>query len=156
MSDESRQAPPSDAGARSVTMERVAPTKFTVTNERGGQITTGSGSDADFMPGELLLAAIGACTGVDLDILVSRRAEPLALRIEVGATKVRDELGSRLTDIVVTYDGEFPEGSDGDEARAMVPKIVARSREKLCTVGRTVEVGTPISDVITDQQASNR
>ena len=157
MTSEARQAPPSDAGARSVTMQRVAPNKFTVTNARGGQITTGAGADIDFTPGELLLAAIGACTGVDLDILVSRRAEPLSLQIQVDGTKIRDELGSRLTDLVVTYDAQFPEGAEGDEARAMVPKIVARSREKLCTVGRTVETGTPIRDVIRDQaDASNR
>lgn len=150
MSGEIRQAPPAEEGRRAVTMTRVAPNKFTVTNVRGGQLTTGAGEDADFMPGELLLAAIGACTGVDLDILVSRRAEPVTLRIEVAGEKTKDEQGSRLTDLTVTYQAEFPEGEAGDAARAMVPKIVAKSREKLCTVGRTVEIGTPIRDEFGD------
>lgn len=131
---------------RAVTMTRVAPTKFTVTNVRGGQITTGSGKDADFTPGELLLAAIGACTGIDTDILTARRAEPVSFRIGVDAEKVRDEQGSRLTDLVVTFDVQFPDGPDGDAAREVLPQIVERSRQKLCTVGRTVEIGTPIRD----------
>lgn len=131
---------------RAVTMTRVAPTKFTVTNVRGGQITTGTGQDTDFTPGELLLAAIGACTGIDTDILVSRRAEPTSFRIEVTGEKIRDDLGSRLTDLAVTFDVALPEGPEGDAAREVLPKAVARSREKLCTVGRTVEVGTPIRD----------
>jgi putative redox protein len=131
---------------RAVTMTRVAPSKFTVTNARGGQITTGIEEDADFTPGELLLAAIGACTGVDTDILISRRAEPISFRIEVSGEKVRDELGNHLTNLLSTYDVVLPEGPEGDAAREMLPKIVAKSREKLCTVGRTVEIGTPIRD----------
>lgn len=131
---------------RAVTMTRVAPTKFTVTNPRGGQVTTGTGKDADFTPGELLLAAIGACTGVDTDILTSRRAEPMSFRIETSGDKVNDEQGSHFENLLVTFDVRFPEGPDGDAAREILPKIVARSREKLCTVGRTVEIGTPIRD----------
>lgn len=127
-------------------MTRVAPAKFTVTNARGGQVTTGIGEDADFTPGELLLAAIGACTGVDTDLLTSRRAEPVSFRIETAGEKVRDEQGSHFEDLVVTFDVQFPEGPDGDAAREILPKVVARSREKLCTVGRTVQLGTPIRD----------
>ena len=133
-------------GRRVVSMTRVAPTKFTVTNVRGGQLTTGSGKDTDFTPGELLLAAIGACTGIDADILTSRRAEPITFRIEVAGDKLRDDQGSHLDNLVTTFDVSFPEGPAGDEAREMLPKIVARSREALCTVGRTVEIGTPIRD----------
>ena len=142
--DDQQQTSPE--GRRAVTMERTAAKKFTVTNARGGRITTGAGEDSDFTPGELLLAAIGACTGVDVDILVSRRAEPLAMRIEVAGEKVKDEHGNRLDDLVVTFDAQFPEGASGDAAREVLPKVVARSRASLCTVGRTVEIGTPIRD----------
>lgn len=141
---------------RAVTMTRVAPTKFTVTNVRGGQITTGSGGDADFAPGELLLAAIGACTAVDVDIVTARRAEPLSFRIEVTGEKVRDEQGSHLTDLLATFDVRFPEGPEGDAARELLPKMVQQSREKLCTVGRTVEIGTPIRDEFGTVSASPR
>lgn len=61
---------------------------------------------------------------------------------------MRDELGSHLTQIQVTFQVRFPAGARGDEARAVLPEIVQRSHDKLCTVGRTVEIGTDIGTVI--------
>ncbi len=75
-----------------MSIERVAAGSYTVTNERGGTITVGRGADGEFSPVELLLAAIGACTAIDVDVLTSRRAEPTAFTVEVGAEKVRDAL----------------------------------------------------------------
>jgi uncharacterized OsmC-like protein len=133
---------------RTVTVERTAPGVFTVTNTRGGQITFGTGGDADFTPTELLLAAIGGCTSIDVDILTSRRAEPEEFQVRVDANKVRDDAGNRLTDIEVTFQIRFPAGGPGDEARAILPDVVKKSHDRLCTVGRTVEVGTPIATKI--------
>jgi uncharacterized OsmC-like protein len=130
---------------RKVAVERTAAGRFTVTNARGGRITLGTGSDADFTPTEVLLAAIGGCTAIDVDILTSRRAEPELFSIEVDADKVRDDDGNRLTGIVVTFRVEFPDGAEGDAARAVLPDAVRRSHDRLCTVGRTVELGTPIA-----------
>ena len=42
----------------------------------------------------------------------------------------------------------FPEGEDGDKARALLPDVVRKSHDRLCTVSRTVELGTPIADRI--------
>jgi len=61
---------------RQVAIERIANSRYTVTNERGGQITIGSGGGTD---------------------------------------------------------------------RALLPDAVKRSHESLCTVSRTVELGTPIA-----------
>lgn len=130
---------------RQVSIERVANSRYTVTNARGGQITVASGDDPDFTPVELLLTAIGACTAVDVDILTSRRAEPESFQVTVGAEKVRDRQGNRLTDIVVTFRVAFPDGEDGDKARALLPDAVQMSHDRLCTVSRTVELGTPIA-----------
>jgi putative redox protein len=130
---------------RQVTIERVANSRYTVTNARGGQMTIGSGDGTDFTPVELLLAAIGGCTAIDVDILTSRRAEPDAFAVEVGAEKVRDRDGNHLTDIIVTFKLAFPDGADGDKARAILPDAVRQSHERLCTVSRTVELGTPIT-----------
>ena len=77
---------------RQVSIARDAAGKYTVTNERGGTIPVGTGSDGEFTPVELMLAAIGACTAVDVDVLTSRRAEPTAFTVEVGAEKIRDTL----------------------------------------------------------------
>ena len=131
---------------RQVSLSRTANSKYVVTNDRGGQITIGSGGDGtDFTPVELLLAAIGGCTAIDVDILTSRRAEPSSFAIDVGAEKIRDAGGNRLTDITVTFRVAFPSGEGGDKARALLPDAVRQSHERLCTVSRTVELGTPIT-----------
>jgi putative redox protein len=134
-------------GHRQVRIERTAAGRYTVTNERGGTISVGSGGagGADFTPVELLLAAIGGCTAADVDVLTSRRAEPTGFTVEVGAEKVHDRAGSRLTDIAVTFRVAFPDGEAGDAARDLLPGAVRRSHDALCTVGRTVELGTPIA-----------
>lgn len=134
---------------RQVTIERVANSMYTVTNSRGGQITIGSGGGTDFTPVELLLTAIGGCTAIDVDILTSRRAEPSSFVIEVGAEKVRDEKGrNQLEDITVTFRISFPEGEDGGKARELLPDAVRRSHQSLCTVSRTVYLGTPVTSRI--------
>ena len=136
------------SGHRSVTVERTAQGVFTAANTRGGQLTFGTGSGTEFTPSELLLAAIGGCTAIDVGVLTSRRAEPDRFQVQVEADKVRDAAGNRLTGIQVTFQITFPAGGPGDEARAILPDAVKKSHDRLCTVGRTVEVATPISTVI--------
>jgi putative redox protein len=133
---------------RTVTVERATQGVFTVTNTRGGQITFGTGGGTEFTPTELLLAAIGGCTAIDVDILTSRRAEPDRFAVRVDADKIRDEAGNRLTDIQVTFQITFPAGGPGDAALAVLPDAVKKSHDRLCTVGRTVETGTPITTAI--------
>jgi putative redox protein len=126
-----------------------APSDYTATNARGGTITVGTADTTDFSPVELLLVAIGTCTAIDVDVLTSRRAEPDSFTVAVDAEKLRDEKGrNSLTDIAVTFRIRFPEGEGGDKARALLPDAVKRSHEQLCTVSRTVELGTPVTLVI--------
>jgi putative redox protein len=129
---------------RTVTIERIASGEFAAVNSRGGKVIFGTGSGSDFTPTELLLAAIGGCTSIDVDILTSRRAEPERFEVRVDADKVRDDNGNRLTGIEVTFRIAFPAGEEGDAARAVLPDVVRKSHDRLCTVGRTVEIGTPI------------
>ncbi|WP_152360637.1 OsmC family protein [Microlunatus speluncae] len=133
-----------DPSLRTVSLSRDGAGAFTATNVRGGIVSVGS-ADSDFTPVELLLAAIGACTAVDVGTVTARRAEPESFQVRVDAHKVRDEQGNRLTDLAVTFEVRFPDGAAGDAARELLPKIVAQSHDRLCTVGRTVEVGTPIA-----------
>lgn len=130
---------------RTVTVRRVASRRFAAENDRGGEIAFGTGDGTDFTPIELLLAAVGGCTAIDVDILTSRRAEPDAFDVAVDAEKIRDDYGNRLTDITVTFRVRFPATAQGDEARAILPDVVRKSHDKLCSVGRTIEVGTPIA-----------
>jgi uncharacterized OsmC-like protein len=131
-----------------VSIERLAPGRFAAVNQRGGKVSFGMGADADFTPSELLLASIAGCTAIDVDILTSRRAEPESFEVDIGADKIRDDDGNRLTDIVVTFRARFPAGTDGDAAREALPTAVQRSHDRLCTVGRTVELGTTITPEI--------
>lgn len=132
-----------DSVHRAVFIDRVAAGKFTVSNDRGGRIDIGT-DDADFTPVELLLAAIGGCTSIDVDILTSRRAEPESFRVAVRAEKVRDDNGNHLADVEVSFQVLFPAGERGDAARVLLPEAIRRSHDRLCTVSRTVELGTPI------------
>ena len=127
---------------RSVTVERTAGGGHEAVNVRGGRLRIGPGDDGDFTPTELMLVAIGACTGIDVATLTSRRAEPESFVVRVDASKVRDDAGNRLDDIVVTFQIVLPGTEAGAAARDLVPGFVQRSHDRLCTVSRTVELGT--------------
>jgi putative redox protein len=130
---------------RTVTITRTSVGRYTAANGRGGTLHFGTGDVDDFTPVELLLVAIGGCTAVDVDILTTRRAEPESFVVQVDGEKVRDEGGNRMQDVSVTFRLSFPAGEGGDAARTLVPGAVKRSHERLCTVSRTVELGTPVA-----------
>ena len=130
---------------RTVTITRTAAGRYTAANGRGGTLDFGTGDVADFTPVELFLAAVGGCTAVDVDIFTTRRAEPESFQVEVGGEKVRDQDGNRMDDLTVTFRLRFPDGEGGDAARALLPEAVQRSHDRLCTVSRTVELGTPVT-----------
>lgn len=139
-----------DDTLRSVEIERTGLGGYTVRNTRGGTLHIASGGDGDaFTPVELLLAAIGGCTGADVDFIVSKRAEPVTFRVAVSGDKVRDATGgNRMTNLTVEFMVTFAEGAQGDAAREMLPRAVTMSHDRLCTVSRTVELGTPVSPVL--------
>lgn len=131
---------------RSVRIERVSTGEYVVHNARGGTLPVGG--DA-FTPVELLLAAIGTCTATDTDMVTSRRAEPTGFTITVSGDKASDaEQGNRMTNLSVTFDVTFPDGEAGDQARKLLPRTVKLSHDKLCTVSRTVELGTEVRATI--------
>jgi putative redox protein len=132
----------------SVTIERAEVGRYTAVNARGGRIECGTGDGDRFTPTELLLVALGGCTAIDVDFLTSRRAEPDSFEISVDADKIRDQEGNHLTGIHITYRLSFPATDNGDKARAVLPDAVRQSHERLCTVGRTVQIATPITNSI--------
>ncbi|MBK3632764.1 OsmC family protein [Streptomyces sp. MBT97] len=142
----------SENSLRHVSIERTGPGRFTATNARGGTLAFGTGADTeggtDFTPVELLLAALGGCTAADVDVATARHAEPAAFTVTVTGDKISDELGNRLTDLAVTFSVGFPDGAAGDRARTILPRAVAVSHNRLCTVSRTVEIGTPVTVTI--------
>lgn len=133
---------------RSVRLDRLAVGRYEVTNQRGGTIRIGDGSDGDFSPVELLLAAIGGCTAVDADTATTRKAEPTEFTVTVRGDKISGADGNHMENLAVTFSVTFPDGGKGDDARAVLPRAVRLSHEKLCTVSRTVERGTPVAVTI--------
>lgn len=130
---------------RTVRIDRVATGEYVAHNARGATLPVGGDN---FSPVELLLAAIGACTAIDTDTATSRHAEPTDFTITVNGDKVSDDDGNRMANLSVTFNVRFPEGEGGDRARAMLPRTVALSHDRLCTVSRTVELGTEVRSLI--------
>lgn len=130
---------------RVVTLTKIGDGRFKAVNARGGETFMGQGGhDPDFTPVELLLAAIAGCSGIDVDLITGKRAEADHFEMTISGEKVRDEHGNRLIDLRLTFDVRFPEGEAGDAARAALPRALQMTRDRLCTVSRTVEAGTPV------------
>lgn len=134
----------SDQTWRSVTLRRAAAGRFVATNAKGVELTVSGRDDDAFSPVELLLAAIAGCAALDVDALTSRRAEPESFELRAGGDKLRDDSGNHLANLEVVFEVAFPPGEGGEAARSVLPDLVARSHDRLCTVTRTVERGTPV------------
>lgn len=131
---------------RSIEIAKIGPGRFKATNERGGETFFGlGGEDPDFTPVELLLAALAGCSALDVEALTSKRATSSGFTLRAEGDKVRDEGGNHLSGIRVTFDVTFPEGPEGDAARERLPGAIEMSRDRLCTVSRTVQLGADVS-----------
>ena len=130
---------------RSVTLTRTAKGSYTATNVRGGTLSIGSGQGDDFTPVELLLAAIAACSAIDVDFITGKRSEPDTFTATSSGNKIADEHGNRLVDLLLDFDIDFPDDDGGRQATEVLRRSIKQSHDRLCTVGRTVETGTPIT-----------
>lgn len=131
--------------ARSVDLTRIGEHRFKATNGRGGVLPIGEGSDPDFSPVELLLAAIAGCAAIDVDYITGKRSGPESFDVHVSGDKVRDEHGNHLTNLRVVFDVAFPAGEAGDAARGVLQSAIERSRDRICTVSRTVALPSPVA-----------
>jgi uncharacterized OsmC-like protein len=136
---------PDRASLRHIDLHKIGVGRFLATNGRGGVLPVGSGDDPDFTPVELLLAALAGCSAIDVDLITGKRAEATTFEVVAEGDKIRDEQGNRLVDLRLTFHVRFPEGEDGDRAREVLPRSIEQSRDRLCTVGRTVQLGGPIA-----------
>jgi putative redox protein len=136
-----------DETLRRVDLTRLSRARYTATNAAGATITVGEGDDS-FSPVELLLAAIAGCSAADVDYITAKRSEPERFEVTMTGHKIRDEQGNRLVDLRLAFDVVFPDDDAGRAAREVLPRSVQQSHDRLCTVSRTVEVGTPIEAVV--------
>jgi putative redox protein len=134
----------SDDTLRQLDLTQIGEGRYKAVNVRGGVLPVGSGDDPDFTPVELLLASLAGCTAIDVGAITGKRATPDSFDIHVEGHKVRDDGGSHLVDLRVTVSIVFPEGEDGDRAREVLPRAIQQTGDRLCTVGRTLQLGTTI------------
>ncbi len=130
---------------RSVTVQRTEAGRFSATSARGGSISIGTGDGPELTPVELLLAAIAACSAVDVDAITGRRATPDHFTVTASGQKISDELGNRLVDLLLDFDVRFPDSDDGRRAVEVLGRTIRQSHDRLCSVGRTVEIATPVA-----------
>jgi len=131
-----------DDSLRSVSLTRLSSGQYEATNRAGTTLRIG-GEDA-FSPVELLLAAIAGCSAIDVDLITGKRAEPNRFDATMTGDKIRDDRGNRLVNLALRFDIEFPDDDDGRAARYVLPRALQQTHDRLCTVSRTVEVGTPV------------
>lgn len=136
-----------DETLRRMDLNQVGEGRYQAVNVRGGVLPIGSGDDPDFTPVELLLAALAGCTAIDVGLITGKRAQPEEFDIRVEGHKVRDDGGSHLVDLTVNVSITFPEGEAGDRAREVLPRAIRQTGDRLCTVGRTLQLGTAIEYV---------
>ena len=135
-----------DETLRSVTLTKIGDARFKATNVRGGETFMGSGGeDPDFTPVELLLAALAGCSAIEVDLVTGKRTTAIGFDIAAEGHKVRDQHGTHLTGLRLTFDVTFPDGPEGDAARESLPRAIEMSRDRLSTVNRTVQLGADIT-----------
>lgn len=136
----------SEETLRSVELTKIGPARFKATNARGGETFMGMGGlDPDFTPVELLLAAIAGCSAIDVDLITAKRGESTQFEITAAGDKVHDESGNHMSGLRLTFDVAFAEGPEGDAAREFLPRAIAMSRDRLCIVSRTVQLGADVA-----------
>ena len=55
---------------RKISLTRTSKGEYTATNDRGGTLNLSANGTLDFTPVEALLAAVGACSSVDVDAVI--------------------------------------------------------------------------------------
>ena len=143
-----------DDTTRAVSVTRLGHGRYQAVNARGGTIEFSTGREQSFTPVELFLASIAGCAAIDVDLITSKRSEPLRFEVSMTANKVSDDHGSHLVNLAMTFDVAFADDDGGRAAAAILPDAIDRTHYRLCTVSRTVEIGTPVATAIADDAAA--
>lgn len=139
---------------RSVTLGRTGPGRYRAVNARGVELDFGH-DDSLFSPVELLLAAIGGCSSIDVDSVTSRRTEPDSFQVEVSGDYTVDDAGAhKVEDVVLDFHLRFPDTAEGRAAGALVDRLVKLSHDKDCTVSRTVQFPTAVTSRVDGRRVS--
>lgn len=127
----------------SVDVDRLATGHYKATNAAGASVEFGQGEGL-LSPVEMLLAAVAGCSAIDVDVVTARRSEAEEFTVHMEGDRVNEDGASRLADVRVNFQVSFPDDEAGRQAQSMVQRLVAISRDKDCTVSRTVENETDV------------
>jgi uncharacterized OsmC-like protein len=134
-----------DDTRRAVSLTRLSHGKYQAVNARGGTIEFSTDREQTFTPVELFLASIAGCAAIDVDFITSKRAEPIRFEVSMTGNSIRDDQGNHLVNLAMTFDIAFPDDDGGRAAAEVLPDAITRTHDRLCTVSRTVEIGTPVA-----------
>jgi uncharacterized OsmC-like protein len=122
-------------GNRRITMTADAKGNVLATNKHGVSLPIDpEGKDA-FSPLELLLAALGSCAAVDVELLMRKQRDPIVgMRVTVDG----DKEDARMQWLRVTY------AFDAEHQQKKMERAITKTEEDLCSVSRTLRMGTPV------------
>lgn len=136
-----------DPTLRSIELTRTATARYVARNAAGAELEFGHGEGL-LSPVELLLAAIAGCSAIDVDTVTARSAEPTAFGVSATGHKVVEDGANRVDGLHLSFNLAFPDTAEGQKAAGMVERLVELSHEKYCTVSRTVERGTAVTNEV--------
>ena len=110
-----------------------------VTNRHGTQITVDLHGERGLTPLEMLLAALGSCSAVDLALLMAKPRAP-DTPFEIVVDGLKEDL--RMQWLRVTY------RIDPDVDARKLERARVKTAEDLCTVSRTLAAGCPVEHAI--------
>jgi putative redox protein len=104
------------------------------------------GDDEGMKPTELLLGALGACTGINVVLLLKKLKQPYtSLDVEVEGDQMK-EWPHAFTDIRIN----FKIGWDGKHDKKAVDDVLDQAVNKYCPVDATLVHGTKVEYTTTD------
>ena len=122
--------------------------RYQATNRRGGVLPIGrAATTPTSRRSSCSWRRWPGCGAIDVGLITGKRATPESFDVRAEGHKIRDEQGNHLVGLKLTFDITFPEGEDGDRAREFLPRAMEQTRDRLCTVGRTVAIGEPVEYV---------
>jgi len=125
---------------REINVEWQGGGAFYGTNASGGTVQMGKmEGQPGLSPMELVLAALGGCTGVDVASILEKKRQPLQeLRIQVRGKRA-ETYPRRYTEIEVQY-LLWGDGLDEEAVR----RAIALSEEKYCSVSAMLKTSVDI------------
>jgi len=110
-----------------------------VTNRHGTQITVDLHGKLGLTPLEMLLAALGSCSAVDIVELMRKQRDPVT-PLAADVEGLKDD--QRMQWLRVTYHV----GAEVDERK--FERARSKTAKDLCTVSRTLTHGCPVEHVV--------